>query len=226
MRLMHATLVFSFALCCHADSDRQGKKRVQDYLEDVSEVETCDFRSADEPGICADGSVSFRQPADPAFGEGTCGPTAVANVSASLCRSPVRPREVAAFLRRDGTNAAHLLEALNGYVRRVDGCRSLVWKRVSPSNGVRWSGQNNKTLAWLVSPYEEQPRDRLPAIVGLRVHPDIKGHWTTVIAVEVSQGKCEVRHNTWGRQFTTPCHQFDWLMRNGDDALYLAQWRS
>ena len=122
IRLMGAFGLFLFALCSYAEAGQQDKKQVQDYLDQVSLVEVCKTPPGQRIRRCKDGSVSFRQEGNPAYGDGNCGPTAVANVSGALCREAVTPSEVAAFLNSSSTNANDLRHGLRDYVGKVRGC--------------------------------------------------------------------------------------------------------
>ena len=205
------------------------KKSVQYVLDQHSTQVVC--RPTTQPGLnlCKDGTYSYVQDGNSWLGDGLCGPTSVATLVANTCGIfDAGPTQLAAYLRVSagrGTNASQLLQLLRGPLREYQ-CRGHQWDVLRlKKNQVRWRKGSTKTLSWIVTPYDGQPKRKssfvlAPAVVALRVDPDVSGHWTLVVDVDETSG-CEVVHNTWGRQYRTPCRVFGELMQNGRSVIYL-----
>ena len=211
-----------------------GKKKVAHYLAEHSLVDRCVPTETKGLNRCPNG-LSFEQEERHLFGEGLCGPVAVANVlinyhkwedidpeKAALLMCLLRPDKCKGGLIR-GSSAKDVQRTLMHVVEKTMIGTRYGWE-VERSQVDLKEQSDTKAIEWFIRPYREQKHvPAIPVVVPLGTHPDVPGHWTTVTGIENGADGCRVIHLTWGTQFRTTCRVFEWLMKNRKGVVYLAR---
>ena len=142
--------------------------------------------------------------------DGICGPVALANIMANFCGTlEFTPSsfDISIFSDDGGTNISDYDDELEKLMSVEDCWRTAgFWYEPEVVKVKSITGLDRMSLEFAVNPTALANDGTIrPAIVTLDMNNGTDGHATTVVAV-LNDGKgCTVVHNTWGKQYHTPC---------------------
>lgn len=164
-------------------------------------------------------TISYDQQGSRLGRDGICGAVALANTMANFCGTQAyTPLGIDADINSDdgGTKVRDYEVQLNKLMQ-AKFCAETAGFYFEPEivKIRRMVGFNTISLQAGVTPTKlANDSTILPAIVTLDMNNGTFGHATTVVAVLNDSDGCTVIHNTWGKQYHTPCDKFREVAKN------------
>ncbi len=200
------------------------QKSLSTYLHEINiggKVEKCEATNVKgHRHVCDDGTISYYQSDEEgSVGGGICGAVAAATWLDMVCQTSHLPTTLAFSGGIDSETGADAVQVH----------RDLIFPFVAgsvcenydidslPQDPSRLfaSGKGSLKEKMEKLPGQRTPHRWNPVLVPLRYGST--GHWTTVVGINIDDGQCAVRHNSWAEQFQTPCREFRTLYEQADE---------